>query len=41
MAAQGLTAVHGHRDCDDPVIAEVREHWSPCTPRSMTAALGG
>jgi AcrR family transcriptional regulator len=41
MAAQGLTAVHGHRGCDDPVIAEVREALVAVHAPAMTAALGG
>jgi AcrR family transcriptional regulator len=41
MAAQGLTAVHGHRGSEDPRILEVREALVALHAPVIAAALGG
>lgn len=41
MAAQGLTAVHGHRACDDPALAAVREDLVALHAPVIAATLAG
>jgi hypothetical protein len=41
VAAQGLTAVHGHRGGEDPRIPEVREALVALHAPAIAAALGG
>jgi len=41
MAAQGMTAVHGHRGCGDPAIAEVREALVDLHAPVIAAAFSG